>query len=461
MALSVKQLNADASFLLTFEPIVPESTPGAPAPRPFRILMDPWITGPSTIFHSVLSTAMHKESPCVCSLQSLPEPDLVIVSQHKSDHCNEATLRQLPASGTRTLILAEPTAAKVIRGWRYFDSHKVHAIPRWEEPSSQGAAAAAAAAAEKKEKKETVIRVKVPPFTPGGECGEVSVAFIPQRRDFKGLHAAIGITYRPPPTWPKFTHLITPPVTPVEQAQQQQQQQRSSGRDGTAAERANIAEPTPPDTPSARTLSCLPSGNSARPAPADFRTKAVSVIFSPHGISYRCLEKYARSHLVAESALPLTALLHCFDTVSNPWWFGGNISAGMPAGQETAAALGARAWVSTHDGCKNVKGLATKLLRTKRYGRQEVAERLSPPAKGSSRARGNRFERGKKSEGRMAKSTEVLVLGVGEEVAMTREGVWNVELDARVLAPPGGGEKKRVTGKERGRTLKPIVTARK
>ncbi|KAK1541823.1 hypothetical protein CPAR01_05210 [Colletotrichum paranaense] len=467
MALTVKQLNADASFLLTFEPIVPESLPGI-APRPFRILMDPWITGPSTIFHSILSTATHKECPCVCSLQHLPEPDLVIISQHKSDHCNEATLRQLPASGTRTLILAEPAAAKVIRSWKYFDKDKVFAIPRWEDPQATG--------------KQTVIRVKVPPFFPGGEPGEVTVAFIPQRRDFKGLHAAIGITYRPPPTWPRFPHLMTPPRTPVSL---RTTASASSLRLGSGSHHhhqktknssAYLSLPTPPETPpSSRSLRSVRSAASITPDARDRR--AVSVIFSPHGISYRCLEKYAHTHLKAEAALPLTALLHCFDTVSNPWWLGGNISAGMPAGQETAAALGARAWVSTHDGDKDVRGLVTKMLRTKKYTEKQVTHHSSSSSSGE-RKRGDRLDRerasdqDKRDKAKGSKSTDVLVLGVGEEVAMTREGVWNVEPGARVLSspPPSSssslsksllGNGKGLKGRARGRGLPPVDTTAK
>ncbi|KAJ0159519.1 hypothetical protein CTA2_9543 [Colletotrichum tanaceti] len=445
MALTVKQLNAHASFLLTFEPIVPESIPGV-TPKPFRILMDPWITGPSTIFHSILSTATHKEYPCVCSLQHQPEPDLVIISQHKSDHCNEATLRQLPAAGTRTLILAEPAAAKVIRSWKYFDKDKVHTIPRWEDPHATG--------------KHSVVRVKVPPFTPGGEPGEVSVAFIPQRRDFKGLHAAVGITYRPPPTWPRFTHLLTPPETPTPQ-----QYRLITPRVGTLPHPkpnnapAYLSLPTPPETPSSRSLTSVRSAASVVPV-LDARDRAVSVIFSPHGISYRCLEKYANTHLKAEAALPLTALLHCFDTVSNPWWLGGNISTGMPAGQETAAALGAKAWVSTHDGDKDVKGLVTKMLRTKRYTQKQIAAPSQSGKRRGDRRTGREKAGDKEKDG---KETEVLVLGVGEEVAMTGEGVWNVEPGSRVLPSAGRvlEDERKLKGRARGRELTPVNTTAK
>ncbi|KLU87462.1 hypothetical protein MAPG_06462 [Magnaporthiopsis poae ATCC 64411] len=186
MALTIKHLNGDASFLLSFEPIL------APGPRdaaildasPFRILIDPWITGPSTVFHSKISISTHKNPACIASLQELPEPDLVVISQHKSDHCNETTLRQLPATGTKTLILAEPAAARVIKSWKYFDREKIRTIPKWGDSSFSA--------------RQSVVRIPLPPLLAGGEPGEVTVAFIPQRRDISGLHNAVGITYRPP-----------------------------------------------------------------------------------------------------------------------------------------------------------------------------------------------------------------------------------------------------------------------
>lgn len=81
-------------------------------------------------------------------------------------------------------------------------------------------------------------------------------------------------------------------------------------------------------------------------------SRPISLIFSPHGIQYSYLASYATSHLVAEAALPLTALLHCMDSISNPWWLGGNICAGVPYGAEIASKLGARLWISAHDGEK-------------------------------------------------------------------------------------------------------------
>ncbi|KAM0330005.1 hypothetical protein ACHAQA_004174 [Verticillium albo-atrum] len=389
MALTVKQLNADASILLTFVPITPLPIPGL-SPKPFRILLDPWISGPSTVLHSMFSTATHKTLPCITTLQELPPIDLVIISQHKSDHCNEATLRQLPPGGTKTLILAEPTAAKVIRGWKYFDKTKVRTIPRWQDPKVTG--------------KEAVVRVRVPPYIPGGEPGEVTVAFIPQKRDIKGLHAAIGITYRQAPSQQQFPRLATPPETPTSVRLTQGGQVSpllSSFHNNTPfQQQQNAMLPTPPVSPT--TISLHPTRSVASLTP-HLQDRPISVLFSPHGISYASLTPYATSHLVAEAALPLTCLLHCLDAVSTPWWLGGTISAGAPAGQETAAALGARAWISTHDGEKDIRGFVRRLVRTKRWQREQVEGVVGGVSKGK---------------------TEVVVLGVGEELILTSEGVW-------------------------------------
>ncbi|KAI1397635.1 hypothetical protein F4819DRAFT_73827 [Hypoxylon fuscum] len=425
MALSVKHLNSDASFLLSFEPVLPEKAQGTVTSRPFTILLDPWITGPSKIFHSKISISTHVIAACISSLSELPSPpDLVIISQHKSDHCNEATLRQLPASGSKTLILAEPAAARLIKSWKYFDPEKVRTIGRWENPRLTG--------------KESVVRVPVPPLTPGSQGGEVTVAFIPQKRDLAGLHAAIGITYRPPPTLnlkanvPVISRPLTPPATP-----NSHHTQTSNATSKTlAVPDAFLLPSTPPVSPhslrpvqSASTL--LPSPT--RPATSNGATRPLSVLFSPHGISYAHLAPYATSHLVAEAALPLTALLHCYDNVSNPWWLGGNICAGVPTGAEIASRLGARVWIGAHDGEKNVRGLATGMLKTRRWRREEVEEALGP------RSEVLKPDVGKLAHARKSSSgsgggvgTEVLRLGSGGEAIVNGNGLqWCSPADNR------------------------------
>ncbi|KAK8056851.1 hypothetical protein PG993_002078 [Apiospora rasikravindrae] len=417
MALTIKHLNEDASFMLSLEPILPPHIRGtAAAPKPYIILLDPWITGPSTIFHSKISVSTHKNPACISSLSELPEPDLVIISQHKSDHCNEATMRQLPGTGTKTQILAEPASARVIKSWKYFDSDKIWTIPKWEDPRMTG--------------KSTVIRVPVPAVTPDGLPGEVTVAWIPQKRDLACLHSAIALTYRPPSTddfappaqYTLAPPLISPPATP--------RSVRSIAPPFPKVPKTAPTDPkrrpaplTPPMSPTssvylsragATALPAYPTDYIAPPASSVCRpfssasgtitaaaahkehgntTRPLSLIFSPHGINYAHLAPYASSHLVSEAALPLTALLHCMDSISNPWWLGGNICAGLPAGAEIARRLCARVWLSAHDGDKDVRGLATGLLKTRKYGRDEVLDVVCPGDRDSSSSSSNRHTR--------------------------------------------------------------------
>ena len=461
MALTVKHLNGDASFLLSFEP-VPRTRASHPPPRPFRVLLDPWIIGPSMIFHSKISTTTHKEAACVSSLQELPEPDLVIISQHKSDHCNEATLKQLPASGTKTIILAEPNSARTIRSWKYFDKDKVRTIPKWGDPHGST--------------RECLVRVPVPPQVEGGEPGEITVAYIPQRRDISGLHAAIGITYRPPPTPASSsetisgkmasrsrTSLLSPPTSPRLRKSYGNLPTIFSGwtasREQSATSDLAPSSPISPglSSPISPGLSSLRSVRSASSIPFSIASdttsgtaltaytyiapilgntllspalggqdRTLSILFSPHGISYSSLHSYAASHLAAEAALPLTALMHCFDNVSNPWWLGGNILLGAPAGTETAGRLGARAWISAHDGDKEVRGLATGLLRTRKWHRDEIVGGLNASQLALDPAAKSEPDRLPRSPADPAdRVTEALSLGTGEEVILTCDGVWN------------------------------------
>jgi hypothetical protein len=318
MSLTVKHLNADASFLLTFEP-VPHFPPSPGfSSNPFTIVLDPWLAGASKIWHPKFSLSTHRQPSCFSSLADILEPDLVIISQNKTDHCHEATLKQLPACGTKTVILAEAAAAKTIRGWKHFDPSRVVTLPNWEDP--------------RKVTKDTIHRITLPPLTPTGVPGEVTVAYIPQKYDLTGLHSAIGITYRPPTSSSFLHNELTPPASPK-------------------------------------------SFQSTFSSPSD---RALSVIYSPHGCNYASLYPYTTSHLVSEAALPLTALLHCFDKVQNPWWLGGNICAGFPTGKDIAMKLCAKAWISAHDEDKNTTGWASKRIETTRFGRDAVEEVVSP-----------------------------------------------------------------------------------
>jgi hypothetical protein len=345
MSLTVKHINSDASFLLTFSPTLPfPPSPNNPA-RSFTILLDPWITGASKIWHHKFSISRHKHEACISSLTELDEPDLVIISQDKTDHCHEETLKQLPRSGGKTVILAEPAASKVIKGWKFFDKEKVATLPRWEATRNSSA----------------IYRVPVPPVVPGGIPGEVTIAFIEQKKDITRLHSAIGITYRPPPSSMPYE---SPPLTP----------------------------PGSPHSPLSTFSNFM-----------DNRT--LSVIFSPHGCNYKTLSPYVTSHLITEAALPLTCLLHCFDRVQNAWYMGGNISAGFPGGLEIAQSLCAKVWISAHDGDKDTTGFANNKIKIQKFPREEVENVVSP--------------RSDKFPGRKM-GTEAVVLKAGEEITLNR-----------------------------------------
>ncbi|RYO87258.1 hypothetical protein DL763_006454 [Monosporascus cannonballus] len=496
MALTIKHLNSDASFLLSFEPVVPDFARSAVSSQPFIILLDPLVPGPSLITRSRNPSSTHKKPACVASLSELPEPDLVVISHHKSDRCNEATLRQLPSSGTRTLILAEPAAARVIRGWRYFGRVKVRTLERWEDPRLTGI--------------QTAVRVPVPAVVAGGRRGEVTVSFVPQKkRDPAGPHGAIGITYRPPSipnlqvtiptTVQQQKALVTPPTTP---------NSSNTGSSSVLTTRASVTDtviypPSPPISPrslrsvqSASTL--LPSPTQPNPATCNNNSnnsttkpsphahspprrpassyychhyhnqhttaRPLSVLFSPQGTAYAHLAAYATSHLVSEAALPLTALLHPIDRVATRphprWWRWPLLSSGGAdtdfcgagaggAGAEIAARLGARAWVGARDGGggdREVRGLlAARVLRGPRRGCDDVPHAVG--AAGDAADAGDReTEEPAHRVSAGVGATEVVRLGSGEEVSACADRVlWSSPSSA---SGDDGGDRAREEGKK-------------
>lgn len=126
------------------------------------------------------------------------------------------------------------------------------------------------------------------------------------------------------------------------------------------------------------------------------------------------------------------------DSVTNPWWFGGNICAGVPAGAAIATRLGARVWISAHDGEKEVRGIATGFLRTRRWRREEVEGALDlplplpPPTRGTTTS-SKQFGHSRQFSGKSvnsnssasAISTSILRLGSGDEATISGMGmVW-------------------------------------
>lgn len=412
MALTVKQLNNDASFLLTFEPIQVASPGPLTAPEPFRVLLDPCDSVPAKA-----SLASYIQEACASPLRQTPQPDVIVVSNARSDHCNEATLRHFAVPGSKTLILAEPAAAKAMRGWKHFDHSMVRPLRRWEDGRATG--------------RDAVTRIAVAPQVRDGFKGEVTVSLIHQKRDLTGLHSAVAITYRPPPPHASIfrRQAATPPKSP-----------RSSVSDlapRIPTPRVSLLGPpavptpavlgaalTPPASPGFRSLRTVRSLAAIAPSA---RNRAVSVVYSPYGTSYSCLEPYVNSHLVAEAAVPLTALLHPFDTVPHPWGISGRLGAGASVGLETARTSGAWAWISTHDET-NIGGLSGRLMCRRKQAREDVEEEirqamaLAAPLWG----RGGYARGGGRASAAAAKKTktELLTLNPADEVTLTSEGVW-------------------------------------
>lgn len=326
MSLTVKSLNADTAFLLTFDPPLPSHASPPLFPTSFTILVDPWLSGPATILGTFFSVSEQTAAPCISTLRELDqEPDLILISQDKPDHCHEDTLRQLPRDCQST-ILAIPAAAKKIRSWNHFREELIQPLSKFD-PDNQ----------------RSIYRLPLPPAFPHGSCGEVTVTWIPAKRDISGLHHAFGITYRPPSNL-------------------------SSACPGQYLDLPELPISPPASPRSFRTIASSP--RTLVPSPYNDREKTLSVLYSPHGVPYELIQPYASSHLVTEAALPLTALIHSFDRVENPWYLGGNISAGCPGGLQIARELYAQAWISAHDADKNNRGLS--VIQT-RIGKFEVA----------------------------------------------------------------------------------------
>ncbi|KAF2144602.1 uncharacterized protein K452DRAFT_223126 [Aplosporella prunicola CBS 121167] len=320
--LTIKALNADTSFLATFSPsCAPDAPSAAQFPGSFTVLIDPWLSGPSQILSPKFSISWHNTASCVSSLADLPEPDLIIISQDKPDHCHEATLRTLP-SNARSIILAAPAAAKKIRKWNHFEhAENIHTMKPYSATDDT-----------------CLFRLEIPAFSSSGLSGEITVAYMPVKRDISGLHSAVGITYRAPSSVlspVRHTYINLPPSPPE--------------------------SPFPPNQPQ---------------TPQIEGERTLSLLYSPHGVPYSVIAPYASSHLVSTGALPLTTLVHSFDRVDNPWYLGGNIAAGKPGGVEIASKLMARCWLSAHDEEKDNRGVSVRMLKVSKFNVEEVKKSL-------------------------------------------------------------------------------------
>lgn len=323
------------------------------------------------MWHPKFLYSKHTHSSCVQHLSEIPAPNVVLISQDKPDHCHETTLRQLDPSQTLTTILAVPAAAKRIRSMKHFNPSNVHTLPIYSD-----------------RKPDSLIRFFIPPLNLGGTPGEATLAFVPERLDISGLHNAIGITYRPPTAASPPSVLLAPP-TPQTPSNFFYSMPNLHGGNlpltppaSPGLRRSDSSDDTsflasPPLSPAATSFAPHTPVSSISSTFSSYPTrlaaaKTISIIYSPHGVAYSLLRPYASSHLVRCAALPLTALLHSFDRVQNPWWMGGNINSGLPGGIEIAKSLMARCWISAHDEEKDNTGLGVMKVVTRKHHIDEV-----------------------------------------------------------------------------------------
>ena len=515
MSVTVRHLNADSTFLLIFSPKAqPAPSDLYSANGAFSVLIDPWLVG-SSIVNAKWFAVTHRIAPSAIShLSEIEEPDVVLVSQNKPDHCHKQTLLQLKPEG-KTLIAAEPGAAKAIKSWNHFDPERVRAMSKYDARAKFG----------------NTLRLRIPPLGPEGEPGELNIAFIPARNYVTGLHNGFGITYQAPTKTRALAHVSTidlpkknfsmpfspatlPPQSPPTMASPRLPRPNSSHAyrrpDESPARPSTATGPNPgwrghrpqlsrsSNTKSSELLTVLdqpsirpsqedlrakhdsaigrsrdipsinfeaealfdstdfaaslptpplsPSNSSSAfsPRPSDFsdstplpqsastnssfsaslpqspsllelqsrysrpptirpaRPKAISVVYSPHGLPLSDLQPYIRNHLLPRpGALPLTCLFHGFDFATNPWFFGGNIMRGAEGGMDIARALMARCWISAHDEEKDDRGVAVKLLKCDRRSPDMVREKLANLDDGW--------------------DCDVRALGVGEELRLTAD----------------------------------------
>ena len=315
--LKVTYLNADTSSLLSFSSAASGLSPSDARRKQVTIVIDPWLRGSTTILCPLFYKSTHSVQPTVSSLSDIDEPSIVLITHDKPDHCHKETLTTL-SPNVRSVILAVPSAAKLIRSWNHFKAENVLTLPKFDSASDF-----------------CVYRHAVPSTSSSGCAGELTIAYIAPDRDISGLRVAIGITYRPPKEFSQHK-----------------------------ADNGSMAYQLGSTDHSLASQNELPQ--------AEDIDKTLSVLYSPHGLPYKILKPYVESYLAANAALPLSLLMHCFRIIRNPFYLGGLITTGAIGGSEIAKKTRARYWVSVHDEEKNDRGFSISESQITQYSVEEV-----------------------------------------------------------------------------------------
>lgn len=123
-------LNADTTWLLQLPVPAAHGVPSSSSTRSrYNILIDPWLQGPQSDVAAWFSTQWHVVAPAVPTLAALVgvlagqeaggRVDCVVVSHEFTDHCHEATLRELDG---RVPVVATDKAAALVRAWGHFNT---------------------------------------------------------------------------------------------------------------------------------------------------------------------------------------------------------------------------------------------------------------------------------------------------------------------------------------------------
>ncbi|EPS36194.1 hypothetical protein H072_10320 [Dactylellina haptotyla CBS 200.50] len=422
MPITLRHVTADSTWIITLTS--PHDPPSHP---PYNIILDPWITGPSPVWHPKFAQNHHTIPFSLFNLSELtPQPDLLLISQTKTDHCNEATCRQLPKDGIK--VYAVPGADSIVKSWKHFTPSNVHRLRPYNSNKTGRVSrvpiykdADAASKALEASKKADKYKFENDPNV----AAIVELAFMPALKPWEipSIHIGLGITYTPledpsdgditnclPPSPP-----LTPPSTtylhPNSSATDPSQSTSSlstvpSNQSSTVTSTFNSQIPTSPNRfpkkqqqPSPLSISTKKEytrKNLKRPGRKSASTE--SILYTPHGVPPSALTNY-----LASIPLPLTAFIHCFVKVDNPKWLGGTVSAGLPnalkiisslkgiRGEQSRRSeepvsprsscshdygLGVKYLVSTHDEEVEMEGFCSYFVKKRKWGVEDVMDQL-------------------------------------------------------------------------------------
>ncbi|KAK6500253.1 hypothetical protein TWF481_010600 [Arthrobotrys musiformis] len=436
MPITLRHITADSTWLITLT-----SPHNPPSHAPFNILVDPWIVGPSEVWHPKFAQNHHTTPSSIPSLTELdPQPDILLISQTKSDHCNEATCRQLSKDGSLQ-IYTVPGADGIVKSWKHFNPENVHRlrpftsrksgrvsrIPIYKTSSNPSKPAADEPSGDREtpdqnkdqENKDTEEEYTFE--TDPSVAAIVELAFLPALKPWEipSIHIGLGITYTPtqdpssrkalppsPPLTPPSANLLHPAVPTAHQVPStitlstvpsnistSPSPQPNSNKNTTHKDYPNRF-PKKPAQPSRKSI------NLKQPGPKNTLTD--SLLYTPHGVPPSALTQYLSS-----LPLPLTAFLHCFVKVDNPVWLGGTVSSGLPnalkiltelkkirseqarlteepisprSSCSTDFPLGVKYLVATHDEEVKLEGFCSHFVKKIKWDVKEVDEELKKVA---------------------------------------------------------------------------------